>query len=201
MAVGGDLSVERLIAAYSKGIFPWYEEESPILWWSPDPRMILLPGDFKVSKSLRQVINRGTFDIRYDTAFREVVMHCSSVPRPNQPGTWITPEMIEAYCELHDAGYAHSVEAYREGKLAGGLYGVSLGLAFFGESMFFLERDASKVALSALVERARNWGFHFIDVQQKTSHLASLGAHTVRRAKFLEMLEIALRHANKKGKW
>lgn len=201
LAVGGDLSIERLLAAYSKGIFPWYDEESPILWWSPHPRMVLKPEDFKISKSLRQVLNKDTFEIRFDSAFPEVIRQCSLVTRRGQQGTWITPEMIEAYVQLHRAGYAHSVEAYKEGKLAGGLYGVSLGRAFFGESMFYLERDASKAALAALVVRLLSWGFHFIDAQQKTEHLQRLGAKPISRTAFLKMLNNALTYENKPGNW
>jgi leucyl/phenylalanyl-tRNA--protein transferase len=201
LAVGGDLSVERLLLAYSSGIFPWYDDETPILWWSPDPRMVLLPENFKVSKSLRQVLSRGIFETKFDEAFEDVIRYCSEVPRPNQPGTWITKEMIQAYINLHRAGYAHSVETYHNGKLVGGLYGVSLGKAFFGESMFYLERDASKIALATLVDRLISWEFHFIDAQQKTAHLQRLGAQPVRRSEFLNMLGTALQHENKNGKW
>jgi len=201
LAVGGDLSVERLLLAYSMGIFPWYDEETPILWWSPDPRMILLPENFKRSKSLRQTLNRSIYEIRYDTCFREVITFCSDIPRKDQPGTWITPEMITAYVDLHEAGYAHSVEAFRDGNLAGGLYGISLGKAFFGESMFFLERDASKVALSALVDRLYSQHYQFIDAQQKTEHLQRLGAQPIKRKDYLIMLKQALEHETNAGKW
>jgi leucyl/phenylalanyl-tRNA--protein transferase len=201
LAVGGDLSVERLLLAYKNGIFPWYDESSPILWWSPDPRMVLFPEDLKVSKSLGQVLRKKIFEIKFDTAFKQVISYCSKVSRPGQPGTWITREMIEAYTALHKEGYAHSVEAYKDGSLAGGLYGVSVGRAFFGESMFFLERDASKVALAALVDRLKEWEFHFVDAQQKTSHLQKLGAKAIRRDEFLKMLERALLFDSFKGNW
>lgn len=201
LAVGGDLSSERLLLAYRSGIFPWYDDETPILWWSPDPRMILLPSEFKRPDSLKQVLKKQKFEIRYDTCFREVITHCARVPRHDQPGTWITPEMIEAYTRLHEEGLAHSVESFFEGKLAGGLYGISVGKAFFGESMFYLERDASKVALSALVDRAESGDFHFIDAQQKTEHMQRQGARPVRREKFLEMLRNALEFPTIRGKW
>jgi leucyl/phenylalanyl-tRNA--protein transferase len=163
--------------------------------------MILIPDDFKIAKSLKQVIRKGSFEIRFDSAFKEVIKHCSEISRRDQYGTWITPEMIKAYIALHQAGYAHSVEAYKEGKLAGGLYGVSIGKVFFGESMFFKQRDASKAALFALVERLKTWSFHFIDAQQNTRHLESLGAKTISRKKFLTMLENALKFETKKGIW
>lgn len=201
LAVGGDLSVERLILAYRSGIFPWYDEGAPILWWSPDPRMVLFPVEFKRSKSLRLLEQKGVFEIRFDCAFEEVIRRCADVRRPGQQGTWITQEMIGAYTALHRQGYAHSVEAYRDGHLAGGLYGVSLGRAFFGESMFFTERDASKAALSALVGRMLEWDFHFIDAQQETEHLKSLGARPVARKKFLEILKEAVGHETIRGKW
>jgi leucyl/phenylalanyl-tRNA---protein transferase len=201
LAIGGDLSIPRLLLAYESGIFPWYDDETPILWWSPDPRMVLLPGNFRCSKSLRLLMNKGIFEVRFDTCFKEVMRRCARVPRAGQEGTWIIPEMIDAYSALHKEGFAHSVEAFKDGKLAGGLYGVSLGKAFFGESMFFHERDASKVALAALVDRLTRWDFHFIDAQQETGHLKSLGAKPVRRDIFLEMLNNALRHETIRGKW
>ncbi|MBN1340139.1 MAG: leucyl/phenylalanyl-tRNA--protein transferase [Bacteroidales bacterium] len=201
LAVGGNLFPVSLIRAYSKGIFPWYDEESPILWWSPDPRLVLFPREFKVSKSLRQTLKNNPFEIRFDHDFNAVITHCAAIPREGQHGTWITAEMMEAYKMLHQCGYAHSVEAYRSGRLAGGLYGVSLGKAFFGESMFFIERDASKAALFHLVQRMLLWGFHFIDAQQETDHLKSLGAGPVARKEFMELLKKALRFKTKRGKW
>jgi leucyl/phenylalanyl-tRNA--protein transferase len=201
LAIGGDLSSERLIMAYTHGIFPWYEEDSPILWWSPDPRTILLPSGFKCSKSLRQTIKRGVFSISFDKDFEAVISACSRSGHRQEEGTWITPDMIAAYTRLHEMGYAHSVEVYQNGMLAGGLYGISLGKAFFGESMFFHVRDASKVALAFLVDRMNEWGYHFIDAQQQTSHLQSLGAKAIPRQEFLEMLRVALTFPTITGKW
>ncbi len=201
IAIGGTLDVPVLLEAYSKGIFPWYSEGSPILWWSPDPRMVLFPDRMKVSKSLNQTIRRKIFDLRMDTAFSEVIDHCSKVPRPGQAGTWITSEMKLAYQTLHAEGYAHSVEAYREGQLAGGLYGVSLGGVFFGESMFHLDRDASKVALHHLVEFARKHDFDMIDAQQSTPHLRNLGAEEIRRERFREILCRSLKKNTLRQNW
>lgn len=201
LAIDGDLSVERLVLAYSNGIFPWYEEDSPILWWSPDPRLIMYPNDLKVSKSLRKEINRGTFSVRFDTNFRKVIENCASSPRDDQDGTWITDEMMEAYCVLYDKGIAHSVETYQDDKLVGGLYGVSLGKAFFGESMFHHVSNASKVAYYHLVEKLKEWEFSFIDAQVHTDHLKSLGAINVSRTFFLQMLKDSQQFPSKIGKW
>jgi leucyl/phenylalanyl-tRNA--protein transferase len=201
VASGGHLSVDMLIIAYATGIFPWYSDDSPILWWSPDPRFVLFTGEFRVSKSLRKKIKDQVFEVRFDTCFDKVIEACAGVPRMDQPGTWITAEMMEAYKELHREGYAHSVEAFREGKLAGGLYGVSLGNAFFGESMFHLETDASKVALFSLVEQAKTWGFEFIDSQVPTDHLKSLGARNISRSEYLSLLDKGMMGATRKGKW
>jgi leucyl/phenylalanyl-tRNA--protein transferase len=201
LAIGGDLSAERLLFAYSQGIFPWFDADSPILWWSPDPRMVLIPGEFKKSKSLVQSIRRKNYEVRFDEDFRNVIKYCAVTGSREEEGTWITREMIDAYTKLHELGYAHSVETYMDGRLAGGLYGVSLGKAFFGESMFFLQRDASKVALAALVDRTKEWGFHFIDAQQRTEHLRSLGARAIARSSFLKMLEYALTFPTITGKW
>ena len=198
LAVGGDLSIERLLEAYRNGIFPWYGEESPILWWSPDPRMILKPSEFKFTKSLRQTIKNAGFRITFDHNFFDVIRLCAGISRKGEAGTWITPEMIDAYCALHDDGYAHSVEAYLGERLVGGLYGVSIGKAFFGESMFHLARDASKVALA---ERLLKGEFHFIDAQQKTEHLRRMGARPVSRRDFLENLKLAVIHPTIRGKW
>jgi leucyl/phenylalanyl-tRNA--protein transferase len=188
LAVGGDISAERLIAAYTRGIFPWYGEGQPVLWWSPDPRMVLFVDEFRLTRSLRKTIRRRRFEIRVDGAFRRVMEGCSSTPRPGQMGTWITPDLVEAYCALHKQGYAHSVEAWREDELVGGLYGVSIGRMFFGESMFARESDASKVALAYLVGMARRAGMPLIDCQQETAHLASLGARPIPRAEFAKRL-------------
>jgi leucyl/phenylalanyl-tRNA--protein transferase len=201
LAIGGDLSSERLLFAYASGIYPWFDEDSPILWWSPDPRMILFPAEFKKSKSLAQTMRTGKFEVSFDRDFKSVIKNCAEIGRREEEGTWITTEMIEAYVNLHELGYAHSVETYVNGTLAGGLYGLSLGKAFFGESMFHLERDASKVALSALVDRCIERDFHFIDAQQRTEHLRSLGARPVPRETFLTMLAGALKFPTLSGKW
>ena len=201
VAIGGELTPEYLLSAYSQGIFPWFSEGDPILWWSLDPRMVLFPENLKVSKSLRQVIRSGGFELRIDTAFKEVITHCSKIKRKDQEGTWITGDMINAYVRLHELGYAHSFETYHGEELAGGLYGVSLGKAFFGESMFFLRRDASKFALYHLVHWCANHGFHFIDVQQSTAHMKSLGAKDIQRSEFLKRLKQALQYDTLKGKW
>jgi leucyl/phenylalanyl-tRNA--protein transferase len=201
LAVGGDLSSERLLEAYRLGIFPWYSGDEPILWWSPDPRLVLDVGDFKISRSLRKTLNKEIFNVTFDQAFGDVIRACALVPRDGQPGTWITDDMQEAYVRLHKLGYAHSVESWFDGKLAGGLYGVSLGKAFFGESMFHRTADASKVALAALVERLKLWKFHFIDAQMPTAHLLRLGAKELPRRVFLKRLGEALRGPSKKGRW
>jgi leucyl/phenylalanyl-tRNA--protein transferase len=201
LAVGGDLSPERLLLAYRSGIFPWYDEDEPILWWSPDPRMVLLPGDFHMSRRLARTLRGGEFTVTVDTAFRAVIEACANAPRPGQGGTWIMPEMVEAYTRLHDLGYAHSVECRRDGKLVGGLYGVSLGRCFFGESMFHEVTDASKVAFAALVLRATEWAFALIDCQVPNPHLTRLGARKMRRAVFLKLLEHSLDAPDRVGKW
>jgi leucyl/phenylalanyl-tRNA---protein transferase len=192
LAVGGDLSKDRLLLAYSMGIFPWYSDDSPVLWWSPDPRLILIPEELKVSRSLRQVIKKGVFAVTMDTAFSEVIRSCAEIRRGGQQGTWITEEMIEAYIRLHHAGYAHSIESWHDDELVGGLYGIALGKAFFGESMFAKKSSASKVALVALAEYLRRLDFSFIDCQVTTEHLKSLGAREIHRKKFLQMLKKAL---------
>ena len=202
LAVGGDLRAERLLEAYRHGIFPWYNPGQPILWWSPDPRAVLFPANLKVARSLRKTLRRKDFDVTLDTAFREVMRQCA-LPRPGNPagGTWITPEMIEAYAVLHDRGLAHSVESWREGKLVGGLYGVAMGNAFFGESMFSRETDASKVAFVHLVRQLERWGYAFIDCQQSSAHLFSLGAEEIRRHDFMARLEQALKQPERSGRW
>ena len=201
IAVGGDLSSERLLEAYRVGIFPWYSEDQPILWWSPDPRFVLELDQFKISRSLGKTLRRRVFHVSFDRVFDDVIAACAAVPREGQSGTWITPEMQEAYIKLHGLGFAHSVEAWFEGKLVGGLYGVSLGKAFFGESMFHRKPDASKVALAILVENLKKWGFHFIDSQMATEHMNRLGATEIPRRIFLRRLRSALRHSTKRGKW
>jgi len=200
VAVGGDLRPATLLDAYGKGIFPWYSEP-PILWFSPDPRMVLLPDELRLSRSVSRALYRNAFEVRFDTAFDRVITACASVDRPGQSGTWINPDMIRAYAELHRQGYAHSCEAWRDGRLAGGLYGVSLGGAFFGESMFSLEPDASKVAFVRLVERLREWSFTLVDCQIHTDHLARFGAREVPRGRFLGSLAEALRLETRRGSW
>jgi leucyl/phenylalanyl-tRNA--protein transferase len=200
LAVGGDLSRDRLLLAYSMGIFPWYSEDSPILWWSTDPRLVLFPGEVKVSRSLRQTIRKRTYEVTFDTAFSEVIRNCAAVRR-REKGTWITDEMREAYCGLHDAGFAHSVESWSKGELAGGLYGVALGRVFFGESMFTLKKDASKVAFERLVRRLIDKDFLLIDCQMTTQHLLSLGAREIPRSLFMGILKQALEKPLPPGRW
>lgn len=201
LAAGGDLSLESLITAYSSGIFPWYSGDSPILWWSPDPRLVLFPEKFKLAASLKQRIRSSNYTVVIDQDFESVIRHCASVKRHDQEGSWITEDMILAYIRLHDAGFAHSFETYHNNRLAGGLYGVSLGRAFFGESMFYHMRDASKIALYSLVEWSLRHGFLFIDAQQSTSHMKSLGAEEMNREEFLLMLEKALQYETLRGSW
>ena len=193
LCAGGDLSPGRLVEAYRHGIFPWFSEGDPILWWSPDPRMVLFPEELRVSRSLRRTLVRGTFETRVDSAFRAVVEACAA-PREEHGGTWIVPEMIEAYTRLHELGFAHSVESWSEGELVGGLYGISLGKVFFGESMFTRATDASKVALVRLAERLRARGCQVIDCQQATAHLASLGAREIPRKAFAQLLQESIQY-------
>ena len=201
LAVGGDLSSERLLSAYRQGIFPWYSDGDPILWWSPDPRLVLYPKELRVSRSLSKTIKKNKFSITFDRNFEKVITACSDDSLRKQEGTWLVEEMINAYCRLHRCGYAHSVEAWQDGKLAGGLYGVSLGKCFFGESMFTRVSDASKVALVKLVEFVRKMGFHMIDCQMTTHHLLRLGAREISRDFFLSQLEISLSSKTLKGQW
>jgi leucyl/phenylalanyl-tRNA---protein transferase len=201
LAVGGDLSAERLLEAYRVGIFPWYSDDQPILWWSPDPRFILQLNEFKVSRSLRRTLKKGIFSVTFDRAFEEVIRACATVPREGQAGTWITAEMQEAYINLHRLGFAHSVECWFEDELAGGLYGVSLGRAFFGESMFHHRSDASKVALATLVEKLKSWHFEFIDAQMATEHMITLGGKEIPRRIYLKRLKSALGHTTRRWKW
>jgi len=201
LAVGGDLSVPRLLLAYRNGIFPWYSEDNPILWFSPDPRLVLSLPDLYVSRKLNKILKSGRYEVLFDACFGEVIRSCSEVPRQGQTGTWITKDMIDAYTELHDRGYAHSVETYQEGKLVGGLYGVAIGGVFFGESMFHLVSEASKVALYYLVERLRERDFEFIDSQVPNSHMKMMGGREVGRGRFLEMLGEAVCKTTPPGKW
>lgn len=189
LAIGGDLSIERLKLAYSKGIFPWYEEGMPILWWTPDPRMVLFPNKMIISHSLKQSIKKNQFTVTIDHAFEKVISNCAKTPRKDEEGTWITRDMKNAYVKLHEAGFAHSAEAWLDGKLVGGLYGVALGKVFFGESMFHKETNASKVALYYLVEKLNKWGFQIIDAQVYTNHLESLGGELIPRGQYMRILE------------
>ena len=201
LAIGGDLSEARLLLAYSMGIFPWYSEGDPILWWSTDPRLVLFPEDLKVSRSLNQTLRKGVFYITFDEAFEEVIRNCASVHSRTNGGTWITEDMLEAYIDLHRAGYAHSVESWSEGRLTGGLYGVSLGSIFFGESMFTKKSDASKAAFVTLVRQLIKWNFKLIDCQMTTPHLKSFGACEIPRSAFIKKLKSALNTPTRRGKW
>lgn len=201
LAFGGDLSPQRLIMAYANGIFPWYSEYEPILWWSLDPRLIIRPGEMKVSKSLRHTLRSGKFEMRIDTNFREVMLHCANTPREGQDGTWIIDDMVEAYCHLYELGIAHSFETYQNDTLVGGLYGLAIGKAFFGESMFHTVTDASKVAFYHLHQFLRNNDFKLIDCQQETKHLMSLGAYSVPRSEFLKELKVITREVSMVGNW
>jgi leucyl/phenylalanyl-tRNA--protein transferase len=200
LAAGGDLSPERLIDAYSHGVFPWFNEGEPILWWSPDPRMVLFPPELKISRSLRKTLRNRSYEIRFDSAFREVMLGCAA-PREEQHGTWISPAMIEAYVRLHELGYAHSAETWIDGKLAGGLYGIAIGHMFYGESMFTRVTDASKLAFVHLVWQLQRWGFGLIDCQMKTAHLASFGAREIPRQDFLQRVSELLKFPHTPGKW
>lgn len=200
LAVGGDLSPERLLCAYRSGIFPWYMPESPIIWWSPDPRFVLFTDELKVPRSMRRIFNRNYFRFTFDTQFEEVIKSCS-LPRKDEKSTWLVPEMIDAYIELNRLGYAHSAEAWSGDRLAGGLYGVSLGRCFFGESMFTRENNASKATLIFLAQRLRELGFKMIDSQVYTSHLAMLGARMIPRSEYLEYLKESLKYESITGNW
>ncbi len=202
LAIGGDLRAERLLEAYYHGIFPWYNEDQPILWWSPDPRAVLFPYKLKVSRSLKRTLRKNRFTVTLDQRFRDVMRACAESPRRRSTGgTWITPEMLEAYCRLQELGYAHSCEAWLDGQLAGGLYGVAVGAAFFGESMFNRATDASKVAFVHLVRQLQRWGYLLIDCQLPSAHLRSLGAEEIPRRSFLRWLDTALVRPNRVGTW
>ena len=202
LAYGGDLNPNRVLMAYRQGIFPWYNEGDPILWWSPDPRLLLYPDRFKIHRSLRKRLRQRRFTVRLDRQFEKVMRHCARIPRHGQEGTWILPEVIACYSTLHERGFAHSVEVYDErDELVGGLYGVSTGEAFFGESMFSLATDSSKIALAHMVELARRWNFAFIDCQIPSDHLIGLGAERVDRDRFLEELEQTQQRLGKPGNW
>jgi len=200
LAMGGDLSVERLLDAYRHGIFPWFNPGEPILWWSPDPRMVLVPDEIRVARSLARRMRNAGFEVRADTAFGDVMRACAA-PRAGASGTWISPAMVAAYTRLFDAGYAHSVETWRDGRLVGGLYGVAIGRMFYGESMFSRESDASKVALVRLAQQLQCWGFGLVDCQMETPHLASLGARTLPRTAFTARLAELVNLPHRPGPW
>ncbi|MGH8551239.1 MAG: leucyl/phenylalanyl-tRNA--protein transferase [Methylococcales bacterium] len=187
LAVGGCLSTKRLINAYQKGIFPWFNQGDPILWWCPDPRLVLIPAEIRVSRSLRKTLRKKEYSITFDQAFHEVITACAA-PRIETPGTWITEPMIRAYLQLHTLGVAHSVEAWQQDRLAGGLYGVAIGRAFFGESMFYRKSNASKAAFAVLAEKLARWNYAIIDCQVRTEHLASFGARQISRTQFVESI-------------
>jgi leucyl/phenylalanyl-tRNA---protein transferase len=201
LAIGGDLSIARLLAAYRQGIFPWYAEGDPILWWSPDPRLILEPDGLKVTRSLRALMRKDRFQVTFDTAFSRVVAACAETPRGDEFATWIHPEIAAAYGALHELGYAHSAESWEAGELVGGLYGVALGRCFFGESMFSWRSNASKVALAALVALLRSRNVHLIDCQVTSAHLLSLGAREIPRDTFLRLLDGSLAHPTSRNRW
>ncbi len=200
LAAGGSLTASRLLDAYSHGIFPWFNAGEPVLWWSPDPRMVLVPGEFKISRSLRKTLHRKNYELRTDSAFEQVMRACAA-PRGEQTGTWIHEDMIAAYTELHHSGIAHSVEIWMNGNLVGGLYGVSIGRMFYGESMFSLVTDASKIALAHLTAQLQHWGYGLIDCQMNTPHLASLGAREMPRAEFILCLEELIHYPQPLIKW
>jgi leucyl/phenylalanyl-tRNA--protein transferase len=200
LAAGADLSTGRLLAAYRRGIFPWFGPGEPILWWTPDPRMVLFPDQFKVFRSLARRLRRGDYEVRVDSAF-EAVMRACAEPRPGQRGSWIVEDMVRAYARLHALGHAHSVETWIGGELVGGLYGVALGRMFYGESMFSRASDASKIALAHLVAQLRRWQFGLIDCQMETAHLASLGARPIQRREFMARLEVLVNLPGVPGKW
>jgi len=201
LAVGGDLSTTRLLAAYRRGIFPWYEVGQPILWWSPDPRAVLHPERLRISRSLRKTLRNRPWTVRFDTAFRATITACAA-PRRRGTGTWITPEMLEAYCRLHSEGHAHSIEVYDpDEQLIGGLYGVSVGRVFYGESMFSRRSDASKVALAHLSRHLYAWGFPLIDCQMESDHILRMGAEMMPRRRFVETIEREAQEAGRPGRW
>ena len=201
LAAGGDLTAERLLEAYSQGIFPWFNEGEPILWWSPDPRMVLFPNELKISPSMRKTLRKKTYQIQTDAHFTQVMEACAQ-PRKNQAGTWIHPQMIAAYTALHEMGWAHCVETWIDDQLVGGLYGVSIGRIFFGESMFSLRPNASKIAFVHLVQQLQQWQFDLIDCQVRTSHLASLGAREISRGQFRQILDRSIStHSSLNHKW
>jgi leucyl/phenylalanyl-tRNA--protein transferase len=202
LAIGGDLRAERLLEAYRHGIFPWYNEDQPILWWSPDPRTVLFPEKLHISRSLKRSLRPGIFRVTLDTCFHDVMQHCAG-PRPQYPegGTWITPAMAEAYATLHEQGYAHSIETWQDNQLVGGVYGVAIGGAFFAESMFTKVDDASKVALVLLVRQLHRWGFRIIDCQQSSPHVMRLGAEEIPRRSYIDQVAAAVTLPSRCGRW
>jgi leucyl/phenylalanyl-tRNA---protein transferase len=200
LAIGGDLSPRRLLRAYGRGIFPWYGEDEPILWWSPAPRFVLFPAEFHAGATLKKVLRRGDFSFTIDRAFAEVMQACA-LPRPGQPETWITPAMRAALVELHRLGYGHSLEAWKGSALAGGVYGVSLGSCFFAESMFHFENNASKAALAVLAAALAKREFAVIDCQVPSPHLAAWGARSIPRRRYLELVRSGLKHRTRRGNW
>ncbi len=201
VASGGNLSPGMLLSAYSQGLFPWFSDRDPILWWSPDPRFVVFPGEIRVSESMKKILRKGVFSFSLDARFRDIITACASAPRPLQRGTWITSDMIDAYCALHDLGYAHSVEVYQEERLAGGLYGISLGQVFFGESMFSVVSNASKAAFILLGMALRGRGFGLIDSQVRTDHVTNLGGRDIPREAYLSLLRDLVKGETLKGNW
>ncbi|MBT4286928.1 MAG: leucyl/phenylalanyl-tRNA--protein transferase [Deltaproteobacteria bacterium] len=201
LAFGGDLEPERILMAYKMGIFPWFSDNQPILWWSPDPRMVLFPEQFHISKTLRRRLRSKKFTVEFDRNFSEIIQYCAITPRHGEQGTWITDEMIEAYHKLHLLGFAHCVSVSIAGKLVGGLYGISIGKGFFGESMFSLEKDVSKIGFAYLAGVLNNWGFDIIDCQLPTDHLKTLGAVKIDRTAFLNMLSQITQNPTRQGNW
>ena len=199
IALGGDLSPLRLLNAYAEGIFPWFQDDEDIFWFTPDPRIVIFPDELRITLSLKRVLKNRKFEVRSDTAFEAVIRACALAPRAGQDGSWIDEDFIKAYNELHRLGFAHSFETYLDGELVGGLYGVSIGRAFFGESMFHTVRDASKVAFCLMVEKIKTWQFHFIDCQVETDLLKRFGARPVARIEYLEQLKTAIDYPTHKG--
>ena len=201
LAIGGDLTPGRVLTAYSSGIFPWPHDDAPLLWFSPDPRMVLRPSELRVPRRLARTIRQGRFEVTLDTAFEQVIAACAEMPRPGQGGTWITQDMIHAYTELHRLGFAHSAEAWRDGKLVGGIYGISIGAMFCGESMFTRESDASKVALVSLIEQLAAWDFELFDAQLFMEHLVRYGFEEWPRTQYLDVLGEAVQRESRRGAW
>lgn len=201
VAIGGDFTVDRLLNAYASGIFPWFVHDGEPYWFSPDPRLVLFPEKLKVSKSLDRTIRTGNFEIKLDTDFAEVIHNCARIKRAHEPDTWISEEFIKGYANLHSKGFAHSVACYENGAIVGGLYGVSLGKAFFGESMFFIKPNASKVALFYLVQLLLDWEFQFIDCQVETEHFLRMGATLIPRSEYLNILDEAIKFPTRRGNW